>query len=68
MGTGVTKDYKLAFDLFSKAAEQNYADAIAFLGNKLYAKSGGKLFVRTFAHTGWNCWEKPIDVKSQGQG
>ena len=19
-------------------------------------------------HTGWNCWEKPIHVKSQGQG
>ena len=43
-------------------------DAIAFFGNKLYAKSGGKLFVRTFAHTGWNYWEKPIHIKSQGQG
>ena len=43
-------------------------EAIAFLGNKLYAKCGGKLFVRTFAHTGWNSREALIDVKSQGQG
>ena len=43
-------------------------DAIAFVGNKIYAKCGGKVFVRTFAHTGYNSWEAPIDVKSQGQG
>ena len=43
-------------------------EAIAFIGNKIYARCGGKLFVRTFAHTGWNSWEAPIDVKSQGQG
>ncbi len=43
-------------------------DALAFIGNKIYAKCGGKIFVRTFAHTGWNSWEAPIDVKSQGQG
>lgn len=43
-------------------------DAIAFIGNRIYAKCGGKLYVRTFAHTGWNSWDAPIDVKSQGQG
>ena len=43
-------------------------EAIAFIGKKIYARCGGKLFVRTFAHTGWNSWEAPIDVKSQGQG
>ena len=43
-------------------------EAIAFIGKKIYARCGDKLFVRTFAHTGWNSWEAPIDVKSQGQG
>ena len=43
-------------------------EAIAFIGKKIYARCGNKLFVRTFAHTGWNSWEAPIDVKSQGQG
>lgn len=43
-------------------------DSIAFVGNKMYAKCGNKLFVRNFAHTGWNCWERPSEVKSQGQG
>ncbi len=44
------------------------ADAIAFIGNRLYVKSAGKLYVRTVNATGWNCWESPINVKSQGQG
>ena len=43
-------------------------EAIAFIGKKIYARCGDNLFVRTFAHTGWNSWEAPIDVKSQGQG
>ena len=43
-------------------------EAIAFIGKKIYARCGDKLFVRTFAHTGWNSWEAPVDVKSQGQG
>jgi hypothetical protein len=43
-------------------------EEIAFIGNKIYAKCGGKWFVREVAHTGWNSWEAPIDVKSQGQG
>ena len=43
-------------------------EAIAFIGKKIYARCGDKIFVRTFAHTGWNSWEAPIDVKSQGQG
>ena len=43
-------------------------EEIAFIGNKIYAKCGGKWFVREVAHTGWNSWEAPIEVKSQGQG
>lgn len=43
-------------------------EAIAFIGNSLYARCGGKLYVRKVNATGWNSWEAPIDVKSQGQG
>ena len=43
-------------------------EEIAFVGNKIYAKCGGKWYEREVAHTGWNSWEAPIDVKSQGQG
>ena len=43
-------------------------EKIAFVGNKIYAKCGGKWYEREVAHTGWNSWEAPIDVKSQGQG
>lgn len=43
-------------------------EAIALLGNTLYAKSGGKLFARRINATGWNSWNAPINVKSQGQG
>ncbi len=46
----------------------NRIDAICFIGNTLYAKCGRRLFVRKLAHTGHNCWDKPIEVKSQGQG
>ena len=43
-------------------------DAIAFIGNRLFAKSGDKLYVRELLKTGHNSWNAPIDVKSQGQG
>lgn len=43
-------------------------EAIAFMGNSLYARCSGKLFVRKVNATGWNSWEATIDVKSQGQG
>ncbi len=43
-------------------------EAIAFLGDTLYARSGGKLFARRLNANGWNSWDAPIDVKSQGQG
>ncbi len=43
-------------------------DAIALLGNTLYALSGGKIYMRKINHIGHNSWERPIDVKSQGQG
>jgi hypothetical protein len=43
-------------------------EEIAFVGNKLYARCGGKIYVRVVAHTGYNSWEAPIEVKSQGQG
>ena len=43
-------------------------EEIAFVGNKLYARCGGKIYVRVVAHTGHNCWDAPIEVKSQGQG
>ena len=43
-------------------------EEIAFVGNKIYAKCGGKWYEREVAHTGWNSWEATIDVKSQGQG
>ena len=37
-------------------------------GSKLYAFAGGKWYVRTIGHTGYNPLQGPIDVKSQGQG
>lgn len=43
-------------------------DQIAFIGNILYARCGEKWFKREVAHTGWNSWDAPIDIKSQGQG
>lgn len=43
-------------------------EEIAFVGNKIYAKCGGKIYVRVVAHTGYNSPDAPIDVKSQGQG
>ncbi|MBQ5784230.1 MAG: hypothetical protein IIW11_04515 [Bacteroidales bacterium] len=43
-------------------------EEIAFEGNKLYARCGGKIYVRVVAHTGYNSWDAPIEVKSQGQG
>ncbi len=48
--------------------KEHKVDSIAFVGNTLYAKSGDKLYMRKLAHKGWNCWEAPISVKSQGQG
>ena len=43
-------------------------DAIAFIGNRLYAKSGNNLYVREVKKCGHNSWNATIDVKSQGQG
>ncbi len=37
-------------------------------GNRLYAFTGGKWYVRTIGHTGYDPLQGPIDVKSQGQG
>ncbi|MBQ7997963.1 MAG: hypothetical protein IJ296_01375, partial [Bacteroidales bacterium] len=37
-------------------------------GSKLYAFAGGKWYVRTIGHTGYNPLQGPIEVKSQGQG
>ena len=48
--------------------KEHKVDAIAFIGNTLWAKSGDKLYARKLAHTGWNCWDTFIFVKSQGQG
>ena len=43
-------------------------DAIAFVGNRIFAKCGNILYVREVGKTGHNSWNAPIDVKSQGQG
>lgn len=43
-------------------------ESIAFIGNRLFAKCGNKLYVREVSKTGYNSWEAPINVKSQGQG
>lgn len=43
-------------------------DAICFTGNRLYALSGGKVFVRTLKHTAWTLSEGFITPPSQGQG
>ncbi len=43
-------------------------ESIAFIGNRLFAKCGNKLYIREVSKTGYNSWEAPIDVKSQGQG
>lgn len=54
--------------ILSLPTEGRAVDEIAFVGNKIYAKCGGKIYVRVVAHTGYNSADAPIDVKSQGQG
>lgn len=43
-------------------------EALAFIGNALYIKSCGKVYVRKLKHTGYDPAKGPIDVKSQGMG
>lgn len=43
-------------------------DFIAFSGNRLYAVSKGKIYVRTMKSTGHDSWNEPIEYKAQGAG
>ena len=43
-------------------------DFIAFSGNRLYAVSKGKIYVRTMKSTGYDSWNEPIEYKAQGAG
>ncbi len=43
-------------------------DFIAFSGNRLYAVSKGKIYVRTMKTTGHESWNEPIEYKAQGAG
>ena len=54
--------------ILSLPGAKKEVEAIAFIGNNLYAKSNGKLYKRRVNNTGHNSWYRPIDVKSQGQG
>ena len=43
-------------------------DFLAFSGNRLYAVSNGKIYVRILKSTGYDSWAEPIEYKSQGAG
>ena len=43
-------------------------ERLYFVGNYLYAESGGRVYSRKLLTTAHNSWEEPIEVKSQGQG
>ena len=43
-------------------------DALCFIGNRLYVKSNGCIYVRTLKHSAWNPTDGFIAPPSQGQG
>ncbi len=54
--------------IFSTPGGGREVEAIAFIGNKLYAQSGGILYKRNVTCTGFNNLDKFLEIKSQGQG